>query len=100
MPTLDVRASGSGVIVGVRVRPRSRPGLEAGEGGLVIRVAAAPEKGRATEEARRGLAAALGVAPVAVSLRSGRTARRKIFEVSGVDAASARQSLLAAVSRP
>jgi uncharacterized protein len=66
----------------------------------VIRVAAAPEKGRATEEARRGLAAALGVPPASVSLRSGKTARRKIFEVSGLDAASVRESLLAAVRRP
>jgi uncharacterized protein len=97
---LDVRDSGRGVTVGVRVRPRSRPGLEAGEGGLVIRVAAAPEKGRATEEARRALAAALGVAAPAVSLRSGWAARRKVFEVAGVDAASVRQRLLAAVRPP
>ncbi|MGH2724880.1 MAG: DUF167 domain-containing protein [Actinomycetota bacterium] len=93
---LDVRASGGMVVVGARVRPRSRPGLRESDGGLVVSVAAPPEKGKANEEARRALAGALGVAPSAVTLRSGGKARRKVFEVTGVDATTARARLLAA----
>ena len=93
---LDVRDRDGGVIVAARVRPRSRPGLELTEAGLVIRVAAVPEKGRATEEARRALADALGVAPSAVTLRSGAAARRKTFVVEAVSATEARSRLLAA----
>ncbi len=84
------------MLVAVRVRPRSRPGLELTDGGLVIRVAAVPEKGRATEEARRALAEALGLAPSAVTLRSGAAARRKVFVVEGLGAVEARTQLLAA----
>ena len=79
-----------------RVRPRSRPGLELTQAGLVIRVAAVPEKGRATEEARRALAEALGVATSAVTLRSGAGARRKTFVVEAMSATEARSRLLAA----
>lgn len=95
---LDVRERDGAILVAVRVRPRSRPGLELTDGGLVIRVAAVPEKGRATEEARRALAEALGVAPSAVTLRSGAAARRKTFVVRGPSATEARQQLLAAAS--
>jgi uncharacterized protein YggU (UPF0235/DUF167 family) len=95
---LDIRSAGEIVLVGLRVRPGARPGMELTEGGLVIRVAAPPEKGRATEEARRALASALEVAPSLVSLRSGAAARRKVFAVERVDAATARQRLLGATS--
>ena len=68
----------------VRVVPRSRrTAVEAGEGGaLTIRVRAAPEAGRATEEARRALAAHLGVPAGSVRLRAGTRSRRKVFEVA------------------
>jgi uncharacterized protein YggU (UPF0235/DUF167 family) len=93
---LDVREKDGVVVIGVRVRPRSRPGLSLTDRGLVIGVAAAPEKGRATEEARRLLASALGLAPASVELRSGSAARRKLFLVTGVTATEARSRLLAA----
>ncbi|MGH2674474.1 MAG: DUF167 domain-containing protein [Actinomycetota bacterium] len=93
---LDVRQKDGRVRVSARIRPRARPGLEVTDGGLVIRVAAVPEKGRATEEALRLLASALGVAPSAVELRTGAAARRKTFVVSGVSATDARSRLLAA----
>jgi uncharacterized protein YggU (UPF0235/DUF167 family) len=95
---LDVRERDGAVLVAVRVRPRAQPGLELTDGGLVIRVAAVPEKGRATEEARRALAAALGLAPSAVTLRSGAAARRKTFLVRGPTATEARARLLAAAA--
>jgi uncharacterized protein YggU (UPF0235/DUF167 family) len=93
---IDVRAHGTGVIVAVQVRPRSQPGLEVTEAGLVIRVAAAPEKGRATDHARRALAEALEVPPTAVALRSGPTSRRKTFTVEGIEVTVARGRLLEA----
>ena len=96
MAGIDVREHGTGVIVAVQVRPRSQPGLEVTEAGLVIRVAAPPEKGRATDHARRALAEALDVPHTAVSLRSGPTSRRKTFTVEGMSALAARTRLLAA----
>jgi uncharacterized protein len=93
---LDVREKEGAVLVSLRVRPRSRPGLSLTEGGLVVAVASVPEKGRATEEARRALAEALGVPSSAIELRSGATARRKVFAVTGVEAVEARQRILRA----
>jgi uncharacterized protein len=93
---IDVRELGTGVIVALQVRPRSQPGLEVTEAGLVIRVSAPPEKGRATEHARRALAEALEVAPSRVELRSGPTSRRKTFIVEGITPLEARTRLLSA----
>ena len=69
----------------VRVVPRSgRTAVEEGDdGSFTIRVRAAPEAGRATEEARRALAAHLGVPAGSVRLRSGARSRHKVFEVGG-----------------
>jgi uncharacterized protein YggU (UPF0235/DUF167 family) len=93
---IDVRAHDDGVVIAVQVRPRSRPGIELTDAGLVIRVAAPPEKGKATEEARRALAEALDVPSKAASLRTGPASRRKTFFVEGVDPESARERLLSA----
>ncbi len=49
---MTVRAVPGGVLVEVRVRPRSRPGWQITAGALVIRVAGPPVGGAATEEAR------------------------------------------------
>ena len=98
MAGIEVRQHGTGIIVAVQVRPRSEPGLEVTEAGLVIRVAAPPEKGRATDHARRALAEALGVAPSSVELRSGPTSRRKTFIVEGVTPLEARKRLLEATT--
>jgi uncharacterized protein YggU (UPF0235/DUF167 family) len=65
---MSVRAVPGGILVEVRVRPRSPPGWKIAAGGLVIGVAAAPVGGAATEEARRALAKTLGVTPSRVSL--------------------------------
>lgn len=100
MRGLDVREYGAGVLVAVQVRPRSRPGIELTEAGLVIRVAAPPEKGRATQHTRRVLAEALGVPVSAVSLRTGPTSRRKTYLVEGIDATEARGRLLRKVGSP
>ncbi|HEX6399840.1 MAG TPA: DUF167 domain-containing protein [Actinomycetota bacterium] len=78
----------------VRVSTRSRrPGVEVTGRGVLVRVRAAPEGGRATEEARRVLAAALSLPQSAVTLRHGATSREKIFDVVGLAEAEALQRL-------
>lgn len=94
--TLDLREVGGILLVGVRVKPRSRTGVSLTEQGLVVGVAAAPVQGRATEEACRALAAALGVPPSAVKLRAGPRSRSKVFAVAGLDLETARARLRAA----
>jgi uncharacterized protein YggU (UPF0235/DUF167 family) len=77
------------VTVAVRVKPGSaRPRVEGRVEGphgpaLVIAVHAPAVDGRATEAARRALAAALEVSPSAVSLRAGAASRDKLFRVEG-----------------
>lgn len=74
----------------VRVTPRSsRPGVEVRDGRVLVRVQAPPVDGRATGEARRRLAGALGVPVSAVMLRSGAASRDKVFSVEGMDAEEA-----------
>jgi uncharacterized protein YggU (UPF0235/DUF167 family) len=71
--------------VSVRVMPRSdRTAVERSVGRIVVRVRSAPEGGRATEEARKALATALGVPPTSLTLARGRHSREKVFEVSGL----------------
>lgn len=83
-------------MVTVRVVPRAeRTAVALEERGIVVRVRSAPHEGRATEEARRALAAALGVPAAAVSLRRGTRSREKAFEVEGVDQAGAQVRLRA-----
>jgi len=71
------------VHIAVRVKPGSARAAVGGVHGdaLVVAVNAPPVDGRATEAARRALAAALGVPRSTVSLRSGATSRDKIFTV-------------------
>jgi uncharacterized protein YggU (UPF0235/DUF167 family) len=75
--------------VPVRVRPgagRTRVGGSyAGPHGpaLIVAVGAPAVDGRATEAARRALAAALGVRAADVSLKIGATSRDKVFVVAG-----------------
>lgn len=92
-----VRAGSDGVLVQVRVTPRSRPGWSIAGDRLVVRVAAAPAEGAATDEARRAIAAVLGVAPGRVALHRGARSRSKVFAVDGVSVASATAALERAV---
>jgi uncharacterized protein len=69
----------------VRVTPRSsRTSVTAGPTGVVVRVRAAPEDGKANAEAAAALADALGVPTSAVRLRSGARSRVKVFTVAGL----------------
>jgi uncharacterized protein len=91
--TVEIGSSREGALVPVQVRPRSRRAVEETEGRLVIRVAAAPVGGKATDEARRALAEALEVAPSRVTLSSGARSRTKVFLVTGLSAESVRARL-------
>jgi uncharacterized protein YggU (UPF0235/DUF167 family) len=77
----------------VRVTIRVRPGAGrtavggAHDGALVVRVAARPVEGQATEAALAAVAAALGVRRRQVSLVTGATSRTKVVEVEGGDPA-------------
>jgi uncharacterized protein YggU (UPF0235/DUF167 family) len=73
-------------LITVRMVPRSsRTSVEVDERGIVVRVPAAPEAGRASEAARRALAEALGVPASETLLRRGSRSRTKVFEVPGVE---------------
>jgi uncharacterized protein YggU (UPF0235/DUF167 family) len=69
--------------------------VETTSSGIVIRVHAAPQGGRATEEARRALAEALGVAPFEIVLRRGPRSREKVFQVRQMTRGEALQRLQA-----
>lgn len=58
-----------------------------------LRVAAAPERGRANEETLELLADTLGLAPANLRLVSGHGSRDKTVEVSGLTAAEAERRL-------
>jgi hypothetical protein len=74
-------------MVTVRVTPRSgRTAVEVGPAGITVRVRAAPEGGRATDEALRAIADALAVPPTDVRLVRGARSRTKVFEVRGLSA--------------
>ena len=62
---------------------------------LKIRVAAPPVDGRATEAARIAVAAALGVAPSAVTVVGGERSRAKRLRVAGLDVVEAQRRLAA-----
>lgn len=70
-------------ILTVKVQARSKaPGVEAlGPDEFRVRVGAAPEKGRANEEAAERLAAHLGVPPSLLSLVRGASSPRKRFRL-------------------
>ncbi|NNF63677.1 MAG: DUF167 domain-containing protein [Acidimicrobiia bacterium] len=85
-----------GTFITIWVVARSkRPGLDGfHDGSLRVRVAAPPADGMANREVAKILRGALGVAPV---LLSGATSRRKVFALSGLSVAEARQRLDLAV---
>ncbi|PYE85380.1 DUF167 domain-containing protein [Pseudoroseicyclus aestuarii] len=80
-PDLSHLAS-PGAAIAVRVTPGAgRDAVAEAEGGVAIRVTAAPEKGKATEAARKLLAKALGVAPGRLALIRGAASRDKVFRL-------------------
>ena len=89
------RVLGGRAVVPVKALPNApRSGLAGVRGGEVaIRVAAAPDKGRANEELVRFLADRLGIAKSAVALETGATNRHKAVSLP-VEAAAELLALL------
>jgi uncharacterized protein (TIGR00251 family) len=83
------------VSLGVHVQPGAGRSAVVGRHGdaLKVRVAAAPEGGRANEATSALLAETFGVKPSAVELVGGATSRSKRFRLSGVDAGEFRRQL-------
>ena len=92
---LDLRTTGNGLTLRVRVQPRASKDALGGEreGALVVRLTAPPVEGAANEALARFLGKTLGVAPSAVRVVSGASGRNKVVSVAGLDAATARERL-------
>jgi uncharacterized protein (TIGR00251 family) len=78
-----IRSSGGRILVSVKVVPGASRSSVAGmrDGCLLVRVAAQPEKGKANEELRSCLAAALGISKSEVELASGAASRKKVLSI-------------------
>ena len=98
--TAPIEETYDGVILRVRVRPHvSRRGvLGVAAGALTVGVGAAPERGRATQEAVRTLARWLDVPPSRISVVSGATSRSKRIAIAGYSAAQVRSRIAALAS--
>ena len=75
------------VVLAVHVQPGAGRSAVVGRHGaaLKVRVAAAPEQGRANQACAELLAETFGVRPAAVELVSGDASRSKRFRISGLD---------------
>ncbi len=86
LPTLT--ATSAGVRLDLNVIPRARKtvvdGVRAGR--LVVRVTAPPVDGAANEAVIDAVAGALDLRRRAIRLVAGATSRRKVIEISGLDA--------------
>jgi hypothetical protein len=86
---------GGAVRLDVRARPRASRTKLLGEkeGALEIALAAPPVEGEANAELARFLAGIFGVPARDVSVVAGQTGKRKVVEVRGIDAKTARERL-------
>lgn len=78
------------MLVEVKVFPKSGRSKVEGlrDGVLVVRLKSAPEKGKANEELVRVLAGYYGVSRGQVEIKSGKSGRRKLVQVSGCQTGS------------
>ena len=83
---IDVRASGSGVRITIRVQPRARRTAVDGVHGdaLQVRIAAPPTDGKANVELIALLSDLFGVPKSAVTIVAGRASRDKIVAIDGL----------------
>jgi uncharacterized protein len=83
-----IESTPEGVVIAVRVIPRSgRSGVAGTRGGaLLVRLNAPPVEGAANDELVEVIAAALGVPRRAVAIVSGGRSRTKRVRIIGVDA--------------
>jgi uncharacterized protein len=90
MEQLKIQQAGNSVIFSVKVVPRSSRTAIAGilNGMLKVKLAAAPEKGKANESLVEFLADTLGVKKNAVSITSGHTSPVKTIQIAGISTES------------
>ena len=83
---LKIQQAGNAVIFSVKVVPRSSKTAVAGVlgGMLKIKLAAAPEKGKANESLVEFLADTIGVKKNAVTITSGHTSPVKTLQITGI----------------
>jgi uncharacterized protein (TIGR00251 family) len=95
MEQLKIQQSANAVVFSVKVVPRSSKTAVAGVLGsmLKIKLAAAPEKGKANESLVEFLADTLGVKKNAVTITSGHTSPVKTIQIMGVTPAAILQKL-------
>jgi len=88
MEELKIQQKGNAAVFSVKVVPRSSKTAIAGVlgGMLKIKLAAAPEKGKANESLVEFLADTLGVRRNAIKITSGHTSPVKSIEITGVSA--------------
>ncbi len=86
MEQLKIQQSANAVIFSVKVVPRSSKTAVAGilGGMLKVKLAAAPEKGKANESLVEFLAETLGVKRNMVTITSGHTSPVKTIQITGV----------------
>ena len=86
MEELRIQQINNGVILSVKVVPRSSKTAIAGVlgGMLKVKLAAAPEKGKANESLVEFLAETLGVKKNAIIITSGHTSPVKTIQITGV----------------
>ncbi len=90
MDQLKIQQSANAVVFSVKVVPRSSKTAVAGVlgGMLKIKLAAAPEKGKANESLVEFLADTLGVKKNAISIISGHTSPVKTIQITGTSTES------------
>ena len=86
MEQLKIQQSANAVIFSVKVVPRSSKTAVAGilGGMLKIKLAAAPEKGKANESLVEFLADTLGIKKNTITITSGHTSPVKTIQITGV----------------
>jgi uncharacterized protein (TIGR00251 family) len=84
--TIEMREQRGVLLIRVRVQPKAPESAIVGEhaGALKIRVAAAPEKGRANRAAIEFLAGSLGLKKSDITIVSGGHSRDKLFSIRGL----------------
>jgi hypothetical protein len=95
MEQLKIQQAGNAVIFSVKVVPRSSRTAIAGilNGMLKVKLAAAPEKGKANESLVEFLADTLNVKKNAISITSGLTSQVKTIHITDVSPESILQKL-------
>ena len=77
------RLAVAGTVIAVRLTPKAgRNAISDGPTGLLVRVTAVPEDGRATAAVVKLLAKAMRIAPSRLILVRGATSRDKVFRVA------------------